>query len=100
MCPKLVFLCESRQNKNKVCHHRHRLDLNAFANFSDIGQSGGLALFWHDSLDADIKDLMKYISNQLRLTCIYGKPRDQNRHLMWVTLHNLKEMSNLPWVIM
>jgi endonuclease/exonuclease/phosphatase family metal-dependent hydrolase len=105
-----VFLCETRQNKNKVHRLRHRLGLKGFAGVSSDGQSGGLALFWHESLDVEIKIINERIidacvrvslsSEPWRLTCIYGEPRVENRHRMWEALRGLKEESNLPWMIM
>jgi hypothetical protein len=52
--PKLVFLCETRHDKNKVRRLRHRLGLKGFADFSSVGQSGGLALFWNESLLVEV----------------------------------------------
>jgi hypothetical protein len=48
--PRLFFLCETRQNKNKMRRLRHRLGLKGFAGFSSDGLSGGLALYWHEQL--------------------------------------------------
>jgi hypothetical protein len=42
---RLFFLCETRQNINKMRHMCHRLGLKGFASFSCNGLSGGLALF-------------------------------------------------------
>ncbi|PNT76120.1 hypothetical protein BRADI_1g44363v3 [Brachypodium distachyon] len=43
---KLIFLCETRQDKEKVrgCL-RNRLGLSGFAGVDSVGTSGGLALF-------------------------------------------------------
>jgi hypothetical protein len=46
-CPRLFFLCETRQKINKMRRLRHRLGLKGFAGCSSDGLSGGLALFWH-----------------------------------------------------
>jgi hypothetical protein len=46
--PCLFFLCETRQNKNKIRRLRHRLGLKGFVASSSDGLSGGLALFWHE----------------------------------------------------
>ncbi|PNT71358.1 hypothetical protein BRADI_2g26566v3, partial [Brachypodium distachyon] len=45
---KFVFLCKTRQNKDKVRRIRNRLSLRDFAGSSSLGNSGGLALFWHE----------------------------------------------------
>ena len=33
-----------------------------------------------------------------RITCVYGEPRVDNRHIMWAKLQNLKTTSDLPWL--
>jgi hypothetical protein len=48
--PRLFFLCETRQSTNKMRRFCHRLGLKGFAGFGTDGRSGGLALFWHESL--------------------------------------------------
>jgi hypothetical protein len=108
--PSLFFLCETRQNKNKVRRLRHRLGLKGFAGSSSDGLSGGLALFWHENICVEVQTINeRYIdayirespnAPQWRLTCVYGEPRVEDRHLMWDTLRNLKTVSNLPWLIM
>jgi hypothetical protein len=44
--PSLVFfLCETRQNKDKVRRLRNRLGLRGFAGVNSVGLSGGLPSF-------------------------------------------------------
>jgi hypothetical protein len=88
---------------------RHRLGLNGFEGFSSDGFSGGLALFWHESICVEVQAMNnRYIdanvrespsAPQWRLTCVYGEPRVEDRHLMWDALRNLKNVSNLPWLV-
>lgn len=33
------------------------------------------------------------------MTCVYGEPRVENRHLMWSKLLNLKGTNDLPWLV-
>ena len=54
--PSLVFLCETRQNKNKLYRLRNRLGLSGFEGVSSNGRSGGLALFWHESMYVDVQE--------------------------------------------
>lgn len=107
--PSFVFLCETRQNKDKVRRLCSRLGLRGFAGVSSAGFSGGLALFWDDQMCIEVKELdERYIdvyvraspnNVQWRLTCVYGEPRVENRHLMWDKLRSLKATSNLPWAV-
>jgi endonuclease/exonuclease/phosphatase family metal-dependent hydrolase len=109
LSPSLFFLCETRQNKNKVRRLRHRLGLKGFVGLSSEGFSGGLALFWHESLHVEIKGINeRYIDAYIRstvndppwrLTCVYGEPRVENRHRMWDALRNLKLNSDIPWLV-
>jgi hypothetical protein len=107
--PKLFFLCETRKNKNKLRRICHRLGLKGFAGFSSDGLSGGLALFWHEHVSVEIQSINERVIDayvclspnapKWRLTCVYGEPRVENRHLMWDALRNLKTNSDLPWLV-
>jgi hypothetical protein len=84
--------------------------LKGFVGFSSDGLSGGLALFWHEQLHVEVKEINeRYIDAYVRLapndplwrlTCIYGEPCSENRSSMWDKLRNLKLESNLPWLVM
>ena len=72
--------------------YRSRLGLKGFAGFSSDGLSGGLALFWHESIIVDVQCVNERLIDayvrespnapQWRLTCVYGEPRVENRHRM------------------
>lgn len=89
---KLVFLCETRQSSEKVKRLRGRLGLRGFSGVSSDGLSGGLALFWCESLHEEIQsanerfiDAYVHLSELdpvWRLTCVYGELRTENRHHM------------------
>lgn len=107
---QLVFLCETRQKSEKVHQLRSRLGLRGFVGVDSNGRSGGLALFWHESLYVEIKAMNeRYIDVYVRvsqdepiwhLTCVYGEPRTENQHLMWSLLCDIKQRSDLPWMVM
>ena len=94
--PNIVFLCETRQKEGKMKRIRNRLGLKGFAGVDSDGLSGGLALYWHESFDVLVLDKEeRYIdvlvrtqadTEQWRLTCVYGEPRLENRHIMWTKL--------------
>jgi hypothetical protein len=52
--PQLVFLSENRQNKAIIENLRWRLGLKHFVSFLEHGKGGGLALFWHESVDVNL----------------------------------------------
>lgn len=57
---KLIFLCETRQNKDRVRDRlRNRLGLSGFAGVDSAGTSGELALFWHEQFDVTVISLNK-----------------------------------------
>ena len=106
---QLVFLCETRQSVEKISELRRRLGLSGFVGISSEGMSSGLALFWHESIYVDIKEINKrYIDAYVRLspddllwhaTFVYGEPRAENRHNMWSLLRKIKLNSGLPWTV-
>ena len=97
----LVFLCETRIKAEKVRRLRGRLGLRGFAGCDSNGLSGGLALFWSDQIFVDVQEVNeRYIDAYVRvsdsdplwhLTCVYGEPRVENRHLMWESLQRSSE---------
>jgi exonuclease III len=107
--PNLVFLCETRQNKNKMRLLRNKLGLKGFVGFSSVGLSGGLALFWHENVSVEIQSINERVIDayvrlspnapRWRLTCVYGEPHVENRHRMWDMLRNLSMISELPWLV-
>jgi hypothetical protein len=89
---------------------RHSLGLKGFVGVSSNGQSGGLALFWHDQIIVKVKDMNeRYIdvymcvspsAPQWHLICVYGEPRVEDRHRMWDILRNIKSSLSLSWLVM
>jgi hypothetical protein len=73
------------------------------------GFSGGLALFWHESMQVSVEEVNERFIDVLvqssdddskwRLTCVYGEPRVEQRHHMWETLCGLQSRFDLPWLV-
>jgi hypothetical protein len=108
--PGLVFLCETRSSESRVANLRWRLGLkNCIAVDSD-GNSGGIALFWHESVEVNLMEKnFRYIDVStricpsepwFRITFVYGEPRTENRHRMWEALRRLRGVSDMPWLVM
>ena len=105
----IVFLCETRQSKVKMKIYRSRLGLSGFEAVHSVGLSGGLALYWHESLDLDVKSMNEryidaYVSAKAgeppwMLTCVYGERRTEDRHLMWSLLRDLHQQADMPWAV-
>ena len=104
--PAMVFLCETRQKAEKMRKYRGRFGLPGFAGKDSEGMSGGLALFWHESLNVLVEDTSERFIDLIvrdaedvpvwRLTCVYGEPRVEQRHLMWDKMTELNLRHNLP----
>lgn len=85
---KLVFLNETRQDVGRMEKLQWRLGLKGFHGVSSNGLSGGLALYWDESLDVCVLDACaQYIDirvdnigegNSWRGTFVYGEPRGSN----------------------
>jgi hypothetical protein len=62
--------------------------VGGFVGMDSEGMSGGLAIYWHESLRVDVKEVSaRYIdvvvqtsddAPQWRITCVYGEPRVEN----------------------
>jgi hypothetical protein len=86
------------------------LGLKILVGVDSAGQGGGLVLFWHESLEVDllvlsprlidvkVKDVN--LNSWYRITFVYGEPQVESRHLMWETLHHLRLVSPLPWMVL
>lgn len=107
--PKIVFISETRQQKDRVSNIRFRLGLNNSFVIDGVGKGGGLALFWDDSIKIDILSYgLHHIDTIIwdgdhhagwHGTFVYGEPRVHDRHLMWELLRRIKPRSAAPWVM-
>jgi len=89
---------------------RWRLGLKGCLARSCVGRSGGIALFWDESLKVDPitisnklidVEILGYPSaNPWRISFIYGEPRAEDRHLTWELLKRIRLRSEKPWIIM
>jgi hypothetical protein len=62
--------------------------VGGFVGMDSEGMSGGLAIYWHESLQVDVKEVSaRYIDDvvqtfddapQSRIACVYGEPRVEN----------------------
>lgn len=88
---------------------RSRLGLRGFEGVSSNGLSGGLALYWHESLYMDIKEINEswfdaYIRVSpndpiWRVTPVYGEPRVENWHLVCGAIRQLHAQDDMSWLV-
>jgi hypothetical protein len=55
--PKFVFQCENRQKSNWMERLKRRFGTGGFVGCESDGMSGGLALFWHEGMHVDVKEV-------------------------------------------
>lgn len=89
---------------------RWRLGLKNFVAVDCVGKSGGLAVFWHESVEVTLRRYsQRFIDLEVklqpsapiwRLTFVYGEPRVEDRKHMWELLMRIIFFSNLPWLVM
>lgn len=106
--PEVLFLSETHLDDYPAeCLRRWlKMDLK-IVNPSD-GRSGGVIMFWRKEIVIEqIFSAPKYIDVRVvespgkiwRLTGIYGEPRWEDKYKTWDKMRELKDTSNLPWVI-
>jgi exonuclease III len=106
--PMLVFLSETRTKGRRVENLRWRLGLKNCITVDSVRSGGGLALFWHESVDVSLIEMhQRYIDVHVRespseprtrVTFVYGEPRTDQRHIMWELLRRLRGRSMEPWL--
>jgi hypothetical protein len=87
---------------------RNRFGLRGYTGIDSEGMSGGLALYWNESIQVDVEEVTsRYIDvlvqasdgPRWRLTCVYGEPRVEHRQLMWDNIMALRSRHDLPWLV-
>lgn len=107
--PAVVFLSETRLDKDRALALRLRLGLANGQAVGAAGQSGGLALFWRGDVTVAIQSLSKsHIDvllscdkvnvHQWRFTGFYGEPRRELRKNSWYLLRFLRAQSAASWL--
>lgn len=107
--PAVVFLSETRLNKERAMALRLKLGFANSEAVSATGLSGGLALFWRGDVTVAQQSMSKshmdiILScdgvniNQWRFTGSYGEPRRERRKESWYLLRFLRAQSTFPWL--
>ncbi|KAL9678625.1 hypothetical protein QQ045_016473 [Rhodiola kirilowii] len=107
LSPQIVGMLETKMKATVVEGLKFRLGFHNCFGVDCWGRSGGLALFWYDSVNVEIKnyshwhiDAVVREKNEFKLTLFYGDPVVSNRKDSWSLLRRLRSMSNLQWVIL
>jgi hypothetical protein len=104
--PSLVFICGTRQRKERVENLRFRIGMKQCLHVKGDGKGGGLALYWTEDVTVDLLSFSNYhidvhisggpYDHMWRGTFIYGEPKPTDRHLMWTKLRQIKDRSDRP----
>jgi hypothetical protein len=108
--PKLVFLSKTRQSEERMKNLRWRLGLKGCLAVGSEGNSGGIALFWDESISVtligmcrrliDVKVQENPLSPPFRVSFVYGEPRVEDRKKMCELLQRIKAKSQDPWLML
>ncbi|GAU36575.1 hypothetical protein TSUD_362450 [Trifolium subterraneum] len=90
--PDILFLSETLSYTRQLESIRVMLGFDSCLAIDVEGRSGGLAVFWKDSMKDDQW-------GEWRLTCYYGFPERSRRRAAWDLLRELRNMSSIPWCI-
>lgn len=107
--PSIVFISETRQNKDRVNGLKWRLGLKNCTLHDGRGKGAGIALYWDESVQIKklsvgpryMDVLIKNSPNDQwwRRTFVYGEPKAHERIHMWNLLRRIKHNANAPWLV-
>lgn len=97
--PQIVFLMETKQKARVVRKVRRRCGFGEEWLIDPVGQSGGLALWWNDSVKVNILFSSPNVINTLveaveldsprYISFIYGPPDEVDRNLCWQEIQRI-----------
>ena len=97
--PDVMFLSESHLSKSKAEKLMRKLKFDRLLAHESDGRSGGLILMWKKEIKIVPKDITaNFIDvviegvNEWRLTCFYGEPKWEDKHLSWSYLRDRKSV--------
>ena len=103
----ILCLVETQLPKNRVEGLRFSLGFDFSFGVGSSGRSGGICIFWKNSMDVSIKNFSRYhvdawvkepLKEQWRLSCFYGEANRSLRYKTWDMMTRLRGESTLPWL--
>jgi exonuclease III len=107
--PDVIFLLETHLDLFPAEMLRRQLKMDFKEVVCSDGRSGGLILFWKQTVTLTVRDRTKNFidviigigqENAWRFTGMYGEPRWENKHLTWERLRELNQFGDSPWLVM
>ena len=105
--PAVVFLAETLTNDARLEFVQSSIGFDQRWVVPRVGRSGGLVLYWKDSVNLKVEGSDRYyinavidknLENEWRLTKFYGEPDTTRRHEAWSKLRNLNSQPEKPWL--
>jgi hypothetical protein len=107
--PQTCFILETEVSGSRVSSLRWSFGLRNCLSIDSVGLSGGLALFWDESINVTLLSQGECYFDVVikedpgvtpwRATFIYGEPRVENRGDMWDLLRDLCGVWSGPWMV-
>jgi hypothetical protein len=107
--PDILFLSETKLDRSRIEGLRWRLGLTNLVVKDCKGRSGGLALFWRNGVDFQLRTVSRlYIDGDVtekdgfiwRFTGFYGEPSSDKKEVSWRALRTLNAGMRRPWLCM
>lgn len=105
--PRLLFLCETKARQQKMKNLCNLLAFDHVLTVDAIGRSGGLALFWKNTIDVQLISCCKNFIhvlvniNDMGLSCyftgVYGEPDPNLRRDVWDKISHDISINSVPW---
>ena len=108
IAPTILCILETQVEGHRVEFLSNSLGFNKSFAVSSSGRSGGLCVFWNDSIKLEVVGYSKYhidvLANELvdfpaRFTFVYGEAQVNERHLTWDMLRNIVGANDTPWAV-
>ena len=106
--PSILCILETQIEGSRVENLSSSLGFNKSFAVSSRGRSGGLGIFWNDSIKVEVLGYSEYhidvlvkelVPVQTRITFVYGEAQTQEIYKTWDMMRGIAYTSNHPWVV-